>query len=94
MTIGGDRGVAVRRNLRPGLPVGLPVEVSEEEEEHDGVHADPPHEGLRVVAVDEEQLERVQHYEHKLGLKQKKAPVKKNRDVAGELFGNVPAGGW
>jgi len=25
------------------------------------VHADPPHESLRVVAVNEEQLERMQH---------------------------------
>jgi len=39
----------------------LLVELLEQEEEHYGVHADPPDESLRVVAVDEEQLERVQH---------------------------------
>jgi len=39
----------------------LLVELLEQEEEHHGVHADPPDESLRVVAVDEEQLERVQH---------------------------------
>lgn len=45
------------------------VELVEQEEEHDGVHSDPPDERLRVVAVDEEQLERVHHDGHKLDLK-------------------------
>jgi len=39
----------------------LLVKLLKQEEEHNGVHADPPDESLRVVAVDEEQLERVQH---------------------------------
>lgn len=37
------------------------VELVEQEEEHDGVHSDPPDEGSRVVAVDEQQLEGVHH---------------------------------
>lgn len=53
------------------LVVGLIVELLEEEEEHDGVHPYPPHEGTGVVAVDEEQLEGVDHDTHKLGLWQK-----------------------
>lgn len=48
--------------------VGLVVEVFEEEEEHNGVHSDPPDECARVVAVDEQQLERVYHYTYKLNL--------------------------
>lgn len=51
-------------NLR--LRVGLVVEVFEKEEEHDGVHADPPDERSRVVAVDEQQLEGVHHDTHEL----------------------------
>lgn len=50
------------------LAVGLVVEVLEEEEEHDCVHADPPDEGTRVLALDEQQLERVRHYADELGL--------------------------
>lgn len=34
--------------------VRLVVELLEQEEEHDGVHADPPDEGTGVVAVDEQ----------------------------------------
>lgn len=48
------------------LIVRLVVEVAEEEVEHYGVHADPPDEGLRVVAVDEEQLERMYHHQDEL----------------------------
>lgn len=47
-------------HLEAALVRGL-VELVEEEEEHDGVHADPPDEGARVVAVDEEELEGVHH---------------------------------
>lgn len=39
--------------------VGLIVEFLEQEEEHNGVHADPPDEGFRIVAIDEEELESV-----------------------------------
>lgn len=42
------------------------VELVEQEEEHDGVHSDPPDEGFRVVAVDEQQLEGVHHDGDKL----------------------------
>lgn len=46
--------------LEPLGEVGVLVEVPEEEPEHDGVEADPPHEAARVVAVGPEQeLERV-----------------------------------
>jgi len=44
----------------------LIVELLEQEEEHDGVHADPPHESFRVIAVDEQQLEGVDHYGQEL----------------------------
>lgn len=40
-----------------GVLVAPLVEIGEEAEEEDAVAADPPDEGLRVVAVDEEQLE-------------------------------------
>lgn len=43
------------------LLVALLVEFLEQEEKHDGVHADPPDERLRVVAFDEEQLEGVDY---------------------------------
>lgn len=36
------------------------------------MHADPPDEGARVVAVDEQQLERVQEHQHELNLQAKK----------------------
>jgi len=39
----------------------LIVKLLEQEEEHYGVHADPPDESLWVVAVDKEQLERMYH---------------------------------
>lgn len=42
------------------------VELVEQEEEHDGVHSDPPDERSRVVAVDEQQLEGVHHDSDKL----------------------------
>lgn len=45
------------------------IEFFEKEEEHDGVHADPPDEGLWIVAVDEEKLECVQHDRDELNLK-------------------------
>lgn len=41
--------------------VRLLVELLEQEEEHDGVHADPPDESFWIVAVDEQQLESVDH---------------------------------
>lgn len=44
------------------------VEFVEQEQEHDGVHADPPDKRLRVVALDEQQLERVHHDRHELNL--------------------------
>lgn len=56
--------------LRPSVEVRLSVEVPEEEEEHDGVHSDPPDENSGVVTVDEEELERVDHDEDELHLKQ------------------------
>ena len=46
--------------------VGLVVEVTEQEVEKYGVHSDPPDEGTWVIAVDEEQLEGVNHYENEL----------------------------
>jgi len=39
----------------------LLIEFFEQEEEHDGVHANPPDKCLRVVAVDEQKLERMDH---------------------------------
>lgn len=49
-----------------GLSVALIIELLEEEPEHDSVHADPPDEGAGVVAVNEEQLEGVDHDGHEL----------------------------
>lgn len=48
--------------------ISLVVEFLEEEEEHHSVHANPPYEGTGVVAVDEQQLEGVDHYRHELHL--------------------------
>lgn len=48
----GDLQEARHLELEFALVGGL-VELVEEEEEHDGVHADPPDKGARVVAVDE-----------------------------------------
>lgn len=42
------------------------VKLLEKEEEHHGVHADPPDERFRVIAVDEQQLECVNHDSQKL----------------------------
>lgn len=58
--IAGGLGASLVRFVR------VLVELVEQEEEHDGVHSDPPDERLRVVAVDEEQLERVHHDGDKL----------------------------
>lgn len=44
------------------------VEVREEAEEEDAMETDPDHETARVIALGEEQLELVQHYEHELHL--------------------------
>ena len=57
---------AVRQRPPPLQLVILLVELVEQEEEHGRVQADPPYERLRVVAVDEEQLERVDHHHHEL----------------------------
>lgn len=48
------------------LVVRLFVKIGEEEVEHDRVEADPPYERLRVVAVDEEELEGVDHDQDEL----------------------------
>lgn len=75
VAVGEGEGCRGRRSFSPfagrqgaGLVsfVRVLVELVEQEEEHDGVHSDPPDERLRVVAVDEEQLERVHHDCHKL----------------------------
>lgn len=55
-------------NYLLGPAVRLVVELLEEEEKHDSVHADPPDERTRVVAVNEQQLKRVNHDRHKLCL--------------------------
>lgn len=44
------------------------VELVEQEQEHDGMHANPPDERLRIVALDEQQLEGMHHDRHKLHL--------------------------
>lgn len=60
-TLGATVGDASRETLASGSvleplgEVGVLVEVPEEEPEHDGVEADPPHEAARVVAVGPEQ---------------------------------------
>lgn len=56
--------------------VGLVVEVFEKEEEHDGVHADPPDESARVVAFDEQQLECMHHNADELNLESSKRTFK------------------
>jgi len=48
--------------------VGCLVELVEEEEEHDSVHSDPPDKCLRIIAIDEEQLESVHHDQYELNL--------------------------
>lgn len=60
LLLAGSQGAGLVRFVR------ALVELVEQEEEHDGVHSDPPDERLRVVAVDEEQLERVHHDGDKL----------------------------
>lgn len=47
------------------------VEFVEQEQEHKGVHADPPDECPRIIALDEEQLECVHHDSDELHLKYK-----------------------
>jgi hypothetical protein len=56
--------------IYPLSGVGLIVEFFEQEEEHDGVHADPPYEGFRVVAFGEEELESVEHDSDELNLRE------------------------
>jgi hypothetical protein len=57
-------------SIYPLSGVGLIVEFFEKEEEHDGVHADPPNEGFRVVAFGEEELESVEHDSDELNLRE------------------------
>jgi hypothetical protein len=56
-------------SIYPLSIVGLFVELLEKEEEHNGVHANPPDEGFRVIAVGEEKLEGVKHDSDELNLK-------------------------
>lgn len=63
---------------RNAVPVGCLVELVEQEEEHNGVHADPPDKSFWIIAVNEEQLEGVNHDQNKLnlqGTKEKKKEV-------------------
>lgn len=57
------------RSIYPLSLVGLFVELFEQEEEHDGVHSNPPDEGFRIITVDEQELESVKHDENELNLK-------------------------
>lgn len=50
------------------LEIGLFVEISKQEVEHEGVKSDPPDEGLGVVTVDEQQLEGMDHNQNELDL--------------------------
>jgi hypothetical protein len=43
------------------LCIALLVKLIEEEEKHDGMHADPPYKSFGIIAVDEEELECVYH---------------------------------
>lgn len=47
------------------------VEFVEQEEEHESVHSDPPDERSRIVALDEQQLERMYHDRDELHLKKR-----------------------
>lgn len=58
------------RIIYPLSIVGLIVEFFEQEEEHNSVHSDPPNEGFRVVAVNKQKLEGVEHDSNKLNLKE------------------------
>lgn len=53
---------------RFGVLVAALVKIGEETEEEDAVASDPPNKGLGVVAIDEEQLERVHHNGDELNL--------------------------
>lgn len=48
------------------------VEFIEKEEEHNGMHADPPDKCTWIIAIDEKQLECMSHNEHELDLWEKK----------------------
>lgn len=63
-------GSSLGSGCRFPLGVCLLVEFLEEEEEHDSVHADPPDKGTWVVAVDEEQLEGMDHDRYELRLEE------------------------
>lgn len=52
--------------INVAFDVRLLVEAAKEEIEHDSVHSNPPNKRFGVVALGEEQLERVQHHQHKL----------------------------
>jgi len=54
------------------LLVRLLVEVIEQEVEHDGVQQDDPSECLRVIALSEQQLGRVDEHHNELDLKKTK----------------------
>lgn len=61
-------GYGEERRTHLAALVAALVEVGEQGEEEHAVAADPPDEGLRVVAVDEQQLECVHHDGDELGL--------------------------
>ena len=63
---GSGGAVAADSRFVGALSVGFPVEVEEEDEENDAVHADEPDEGFGEIAVDEEQLESVVRESHEL----------------------------
>ena len=57
------------RSIYPLAIVGLFVELFEEEEEHNSMHSNPPHEGFWIIAVNEEKLESMSHNCNELDLK-------------------------
>lgn len=50
------------------LVIRLVVKLFEEEEEHYSMHSNPPDKGTRIVAVDEEKLEGMDHNSYELNL--------------------------
>lgn len=48
--------------------VRLSIELSEQKKEHNSMHSDPPDKGFWIVAINEQQLEGMEHNQNELNL--------------------------
>lgn len=58
------------------------------------MHANPPHKGFRIIAIDEQQLEGMDHNQNELNLKQTKNHIQDISYFEIKSYSNSPFGRW